>query len=107
MALGLGSGLRVDSRSSPIPAAGNGNLDVEAVVAGAAGNLPVGVILNLVSPISGLGSQANVSTAFTGGADIESIASVRARLLARIQDPPRGGTAAGLRAVGAGRRTRT
>ena len=75
-----------------IPAAGNGHIDIEAVVAGAAGNSPVGVILNLVNPISGLGSQANVSTALAGGADIESIASVRTRLLARIQDPPRGGT---------------
>ena len=75
-----------------IPAAGNGNTDVEAVVAGAAGNAPVGLILSLVSPINGLGSQSNVSTALAGGADIESIASVRTRLLARIQDPPRGGT---------------
>ena len=75
-----------------MPAAATGNIDVTAVVAGTAGNAPVGVILNLVNPISGLGSQANVSTAIEGGADIESIASLRARLLSRIQDPPRGGT---------------
>ena len=75
-----------------MPAAEIGNIDVEAVVAAAAGNAPVGVILNLVSPILGLGSQANVSTALAGGADIESIASVRTRLLQRIQSPPRGGT---------------
>ena len=75
-----------------IPAAGSGNIDVEAVVAGAAGNAAVGVILSIVSPISGLVSQANVSTALEGGADIESDASVRARLLSRIQSPPRGGT---------------
>ena len=90
------SGLDQDFQSDAeftIPAAGSGNIDVEAVVAGAAGNAPVGVILNLVSPILGLGSQANVSTALAGGADVESIASVRARLLARIQSPPRGGTA--------------
>ena len=70
-----------------MPAAETGNIDVEAVVAAAAGNAPVGVILSLVSPISGLGSQANVSTALAGGADIESIASVRTRLLQRIQEP--------------------
>ena len=75
-----------------MPAAETGNINVEAVVAAAAGNAPVGVILNLVNPIVGLASQANVSTAILGGADIESDASVRARLLARIQAPPRGGT---------------
>ena len=75
-----------------MPAAETGNIDVTAVVAAAAGNAPVGVILNLVNPIAGLAGQANVSTALAGGADIESIASVRARLLSRIQNPPRGGT---------------
>ena len=89
------SGLDQDFQSTAeftIPAGGVGNIDVEAVVAGAAGNAPVGVILSLVSPINGLVSQANVSTAIAGGADIETDASLRARLLARIQDPPRGGT---------------
>ena len=75
-----------------IPAAGDGNINVTAVVAGAAGNLAAGAILNLVNPIAGLTSQSNVSTAIEGGADLEPDASVRARLLARIQDPPRGGT---------------
>ena len=75
-----------------MPATETGNINVEAVLAAAAGNAPVGVILSLVSPIAGLVSQSNVSTALAGGADIESDASVRARLLSRIQNPPRGGT---------------
>ena len=75
-----------------MPAAEVGNIDVEAVVAAAAGNAAVGVILSLVSPIVGLVSQSNVSTALAGGADIETDASLRARLLLRIQSPPRGGT---------------
>ena len=75
-----------------IPAAGTGNTDITAVDAGAAGNAVAGVILNLVNPIAGLTGQSNVSTALEGGADLESDASVRARLLARIQNPPRGGT---------------
>ena len=79
MALRRGSGLHHDWPNSSMPAAGNGNTDVEAVVAGAAGNAPVGLILSLVSPINGLGSQSNVSTALAGGADIESIESVRRR----------------------------
>ena len=89
------SGADVDYQSLAefvMPAAEVGNINVEAVVAAAAGNAPVDVILSLVSPISGLGSQANVSTALAGGADIESDASLRARVLSRIQSPPRGGT---------------
>ena len=76
-----------------IPTAGNGNIDVTAVEPGANGNAAVMVILSVVSPISGLGSQANVSTALTGGADVEPIEEVRRRLLERIRNPPRGGTA--------------
>lgn len=75
-----------------IPAGGSGNTNVTAFEAGAAGNLHVMAVLNLVNPIAGLGSQANVSTALTGGADVETDASLRGRVLARIQDPPRGGT---------------
>ena len=75
-----------------MPAAESGNIDVEAVVAAAAGNAEVGVILGVISPIVGLVSTANVSTALAGGADIETDASLRARLLSRIQNPPRGGT---------------
>ena len=75
-----------------MPAAEVGNINVEAVVAAAAGNAEVGVILSVVNPIVGLVSQSNVSTALAGGADIESDASLRARLLSRIQNPPRGGT---------------
>ena len=59
-----------------IPAGGTGNIDVTAVDAGAAGNAVVDVILNLVNPIAGLTGQSNVSTAFEGGADLESDASV-------------------------------
>ena len=97
------SGAAIDYQTDAefvMPVAETGNIHVTAVVAAAAGNAPVGIILNLVSPIAGLASQSNVSTAIAGGADIESIASVRARLLARIQDPPRGGTVGGLRVFG-------
>ena len=41
-----------------MPAAESGNINVEAVLAAAAGNAPVGVILSLVSPIAGLGSAS-------------------------------------------------
>ena len=88
------SGLSIDYRSSAevtIPAAGTLVVDVDAVDAGAAGNAPSGVLVSLVSPIAGVVSQATVATALAGGADVESVASVRTRLLLRIQNPPRGG----------------
>ena len=75
-----------------IPAAGNGNTDVTAVLAGAAGNAAVGVILSLISPVAGLTSQSNVSTEIAGGADPETDASLRARVVERLRNPPRGGT---------------
>ena len=51
------------------------------------GNAEVGVILGVISPIVGLVSTANVSTALAGGADIESNASLRARLLSAHPEP--------------------
>ena len=89
------SGLEIDYRSTAqvtIPAAGTATVNIEAVVAGAAGNAAAGVTVSLVSPIAGVVSQATVATALTGGADIEATESVRRRLLRRIQNPPRGGT---------------
>ena len=89
------SGLTIDYRSTAnvaIPVAGTLDVDIEAVVAGAAGNAAAGVSVSLVSPIAGAVSQATVATALTGGADIEATDSVRRRLLQRIQNPPRGGT---------------
>ena len=75
---------------------GGGTLEfrVRAAEAGAAGNADTGVTLTLISPIAGVQSAAPVSTAIAGGADIESIESIRGRLLDRIKSPPRGGTAA-------------
>ena len=87
-----GADVDYESTAEVTIAAGTAAPDVDAVVAGAAGNAAAGVLVTAVSPIAGLVSQATVATALAGGADIESIASVRARLLVRIQSPPRGGT---------------
>ena len=75
-----------------IPAAGSVTVEITAVAAGADGNLAVGAKPNLVSPITGVVSEAIVATALTGGADIESDTSLLARLLLRLRNPPRGGT---------------
>ena len=51
--------------------------------------------LTLDSPIVGVNASANVTAgALTGGADAEDDDSLRARLLARIKEPPQGGSKA-------------
>lgn len=63
---------------------------VAALVAAAAGNRVTGQSLTLVSPIVGVQSTATAGV-LSGGADIETDDALRARLLARIQQPPQGG----------------
>ncbi|WP_188260879.1 baseplate J/gp47 family protein [Azospirillum tabaci] len=72
---------------------GTATVAVAAATAGAAGNLPAGALLTLASPIAGAQSTAVVA-AIGGGADIEADDALRARLIARIQEPPHGGNAA-------------
>lgn len=72
--------------------AGAATLAVQAVDAGAAGNLAAGASLTLVSAPSGVSSIA-IGGAMTGGADIETDAELRTRLLDLIRNPPHGGAA--------------
>ena len=79
--------------SSPCPAGGTGNIDIEAVAAGGSGQRG-----GRRHPVAGQPhrrpsvARRTSATALTGGADIETDASLRARLLERIQNPPRAGT---------------
>jgi uncharacterized phage protein gp47/JayE len=71
---------------------GAAGVRVRAMSPGAAGNLPAGSELSLIAPIGGLQPTAVVSDeGITGGADEESDESLRARLLDRLRNPPRGG----------------
>lgn len=58
---------------------------------GAFGNTEVGVTMTLGQAIAGVQSNGTVSTAFVGGADIETDDSLRSRMLAAYQSPPEGG----------------
>jgi uncharacterized phage protein gp47/JayE len=62
-----------------------------AVVAGAAGNAPEGIVLSIETTITGIYSQGIASTALTGGSDQEADASLRTRMLAVYAAPPQGG----------------
>ena len=72
--------------------AGAATIQITAVTAGRAGNLPDGTRLALVSPLSGVVSTGAASGAIASGADAESDASLRARLLYRKRHPPHGGS---------------
>jgi uncharacterized phage protein gp47/JayE len=65
-----------------------------AQTAGADGNISAGASLTLATAISGVSAAAAVADGgMTGGEDQESESSWRARVVARIQSPPQGGTA--------------
>ncbi|MEP9372624.1 baseplate J/gp47 family protein [Mesorhizobium sp. KR1-2] len=69
---------------------------VTAALEGAAGNAPIGAALQLVTPLVGIQNPARVAddgsgAGLSGGRESESDASMRARILSRIQQPPHGG----------------
>ena len=59
--------------------------------AGAAGNCDAGTVLSLGVSIAGIQSTGAASTAFTGGADVESTDAFQARVIAAYQQSPQGG----------------
>lgn len=69
----------------------NGAASIQAIEAGASGNIPAGTILSLASPVVGIENEA-VSEAVSGCSDIEDDESLRSRLLYRISNPPKAGT---------------
>lgn len=75
-------------------AAGVVTVELEAEVPGAAGNAPVSTPLSLVSPIAGVDTASGTITDADGihdGVDIETVESLRGRLVQRMRNPPRGG----------------
>jgi uncharacterized phage protein gp47/JayE len=71
-------------------AAGTATVAVTAVEAGAAGNAVTGYVLTLTTPIGGVTAMATAGI-LSGGADAETDTALRARFIARIQQPPHGG----------------
>jgi uncharacterized phage protein gp47/JayE len=60
---------------------------------GEIGNTSIGTVLTLNTGIVGIDSEVNMEVAAVGGADLETDEPFRARILARIQNPPAGGSA--------------
>lgn len=89
------SGLRYAVADRSIIAEGRVQARVVAVESGAAGNLAAGQPLRLLSPIAGVESVAVVQAGgLVGGVDVESDDALRARVLERLRQPPRGGSMA-------------
>ncbi len=73
-------------------ATGTAILDFTASVGGADGNDDAGIILSFISPIAGASTSVTVdSDGIAGGADEETDAALRARVLTRKRQPPHGG----------------
>lgn len=70
-----------------------GEVLVEAEDPGAAGNLPAGSKLTLLSPVDGVQSALEVGAAgLAGGADAEKLEGLLARVQDRMRNPPSGGS---------------
>ncbi len=70
-----------------------GSVTVEAIDAGAAGNLAAGLPLNLLSPVPGINSTLTIGApGLAGGADQEKLDGLRRRVLERLRRPPMGGS---------------
>lgn len=70
-------------------------VDLTAVLYGPAGRCLAGTPIFLGSPVAGITTEGVVATGgISTGQDAESDASVLARLLDRLRDPPKGGTEA-------------
>lgn len=76
-----------------IPVAGTIIGKLIALTPGESSNMDVGGKLNLLSPIANVNSEATVESIVTIASDIETITSLRSRLLNRMQLPPLGGSA--------------
>ena len=83
-------GVQFQTSTDATVSASTATASVTAVVPAAAGNRATGQNLTLVSPVVGVQSTATAGL-LSGGADVETDDALRARLLARIQQPPHGG----------------
>jgi uncharacterized phage protein gp47/JayE len=83
-------GVEIAATAEAVIEDGAASVPVQAVAAGANGNTDPGVKLSLSTALAGIKSTA-LSDGLTGGADQESDADLRSRVLARIRQAPHGG----------------
>lgn len=72
-------------------------LGINATTLGAKSSLTAGTQLRFASAPLGVNSTVTLATGLVGGLDVESDVDLLARILRRLQSPPKGGTAADYR----------
>lgn len=86
------TGIEYITDSDVTMVAGTGAVAVTATEGSAASNALAGDLVSLILPITDINSTATVAAGgLVGGADIEDIEKLRARLLSRLRQPPQGG----------------
>lgn len=96
LAMSNANGALIETNTPGVIAAGGTlTLPVRGVIAGEAANTAALTVLPLMSPLPGLDPQTASVTdgGIAGGAETEDDTSLRARMIARIQQPPHGGAA--------------
>lgn len=92
--LNRSDGIQYELDAEVTIASGTGTGSVICLTTGSTGNTDSAVVLTLGSPISGVDSSVTVAIGgLTGGVGAETDDSLRSRVLARIQEPPKGGAA--------------
>lgn len=85
---GIGYFTSADAKS----VAGVATVPVQALVGGVDGNANIGTTLTLATGISGVALSGAATSPLAGGADVETDADLRSRMLAAYANPPQGGS---------------
>jgi len=92
--LGSDAGVEFVTTEAGVIAGGTVTLDLQAVLAGADGNLTSGAQITFLSPVAGASNEAQIAApGMALGADIESKESLSERVQERMRQVPHGGAA--------------
>lgn len=92
------SGQRYRTTASGVVSGGSVTVDVQAELAGVAGNAAAGTVLALAAPIAGVSGAVVAAGAVVGGEDRETDAQLRTRLRDTVAARPQGGSLADYKA---------
>jgi uncharacterized phage protein gp47/JayE len=73
---------------------GVATINLQALIAGGAGNSGIGAVLSIVTPQAGVAGTATITAVITTGEDQEATEDYRSRVLQRLRQKPQGGAAA-------------
>ena len=73
---------------------GIATINLQALIAGSAGNSGIGAVMSIVTPQAGVVGTATIAAVITTGEDQEATEAYRSRVLTRIRQKPQGGAAA-------------